>query len=431
MNRTRFKSDDRDDPRAVAAGIITEWLAEPDHFPERSLSRVKRNRAFVTELVYGVVRRLLTLEWIENQFMSHSPPRPVQAILHIGVYQLIFMDDVEEYAAVHESVGLAEEGWRGLINAVLRRVQRERTFVLRRLSRAELTARYSFPDELVRRWTRHYGETDTARLCEWHNEPPQTCVRPDPRRIDAPAFEARCREAGIELVPHPFRARDRCFVLPRGVAVPDVPGYREGLFTIQDPSTLTAVDLLDPQPGETVLDACAAPGGKLQVMAARMNGEGRLVAMEKHADRVDRLRENLERTRDGWVELRIADATEPPSPEEQETFDAILLDVPCTNTGVLRRRADARWRFSPARLKKLNRLQTALLDAALPRLRPGGRLVYSTCSLEEEENEKLLRGWVSGHPDAHFAKARKNFPPRSHSDGSYAALVRKIPREDS
>jgi 16S rRNA (cytosine967-C5)-methyltransferase len=233
------------------------------------------------------------------------------------------------------------------------------------------------------------------------------------------------KEAGIEAKPHAADPQ-RFLVLPRGCAVPALPGYGEGRFMVQDPATCLAVDLLDLQPGHNVLDACAAPGGKAVLAAERIGPTGRLVAMDLHEDRIALLRRNLERTGHPEVEIVRGNAARmPESAPESGPFDRILLDVPCTNTGVLRRRPDARWRFNPARLSALAGTQRRMLASVALRLAPRGVLVYSTCSLEKEENEDAVQSLLDSQPGFEFWAERRSIPPLAGMDGAYAAAIRR------
>ena len=412
--------------RAAATDIIARWLGTGS-FPDRQLHEVKDDRAFVTELVYGVVRRARSLEWLMQQFVSRKSPDYVEAALYVGIYQLCFMENVEEYAALNETVeavkmNRAVQGATGLVNAVLRKVQAHRDSLLARLERQPDGIRLSHPDRLMKRWLRQYGERDTRQLCEWNNRPAETVLRVEPARIAPPDFIQALETAGIAAEPHPFPCDETFLILPRGVPVPKVPGYREGWFVVQDPATSVSVALLDPRPGECVLDACAAPGGKAAMMAGRMDGKGELTAMDVHDDRLDTLRDTLKRTGWDFVQIVQADAARG-FPQTEKQFDAVLLDVPCTNTGVLRRRADARWRFSGDRLETMKKTQWQILTAMAKHVKPGGRMAYSTCSLEPEENEELLARWSREHGEFRLVKARRLFPPKSGTDGAYAALL--------
>lgn len=414
--------------RQVAAEIIAQWLSDGS-FPDRSLAKVQNDHAFVLEVVNGVVRKQNILQWLENQWLKKPPQDFPRAVLFVGLYQLLFME-VEPYAAINETVEAAKGvpgGSRtaGMINAVLRRAQREREQVLQDLEKQPPHIRLSHPRFLLERWTKQYGEADALRLAEWDNQPPGTTLRIEQSAVDAAEFIDRLREADIEPLLHPFSDREIFLVLPRGVTVRKVPGYDEGWFTVQDPATSVAVDLLAPRPGEAVLDACAAPGGKTAMIAGRMNGSGELVAMDLHADRIAVLKENRKRLKLDWIEIVQGDARDPRQALGNRTFDAILLDVPCLNTGVLRRRADARWRIGPERIEIISRLQYEILTACSGLLKDKGRIVYSTCSLEDEENENLVGRWIRDHAGFRMVKTGKCFPPESESDGAFAALIRR------
>ncbi len=414
--------------RLIAAQIIAQWL-EDGSFPDRRLAKVQHDHAFVLEIVNGVVRNRNIFDWLESRWLK-KPPQPLfKAALQVGLYQLLFME-VEAYAAINETVEAAKSfpggvGAAKMINAVLRRAQRERDQVLADLESQPPHIRLSHPEFLLERWSRQYGEADALKLAEWNNLPPSTTLRVEQAVVDAAEFIDRLREADIEPLLHPFSDREIFLVLPRGIAVKKVPGYDEGWFTVQDPATSVSVDLLAPRPGESVLDACAAPGGKTAMIASRMNGSGELVAMDLHADRIAVLKENQKRLKLDRIEIVQGDARAPKKALGDRRFDAILLDVPCLNTGVLRRRADARWRIGPERIGKITELQYSILTACAGLLKEKGRLVYSTCSLEAEENEDLVARWVSQNPGFRLAKTGKCFPPESETDGAFAALIRR------
>ncbi len=416
--------------RLVAADIITQWL-EDGSFPDRQLAQLQHDHAFILEVVNGVVRNRNIFEWLEGQWLRNPPQNFFRAVLQVGLYQLLFMENVEEYAAINETVDAAKgrpggPGNAKMINAVLRRAQREKEQVLQSLRKQPAHIRLSHPKYLMDRWTKTYGEADAIKLAEWNNEPPSTILRIEQTAIDAAEFIDKLRENGIEPLMHPYSDKEIFLILPRGAAVRKVPGYEEGWFTIQDPATSVAVDLLAPRPTEEVLDACAAPGGKAAMLASRMQGGmGKLVAMDKHDDRIDVLKENQKRLNLDWIEIVKGDARYPEKTFGDRKFDAILLDVPCLNTGVLRRRADARWRVDEERLGSITALQTKILDASSKLLKEKGRLVYSTCSLEPEENEELVARWIRANPDFRLAKTGKAFPPESGTDGAFAALLRR------
>ena len=420
----------KDNSREIAAEIIYRWI-ESESFPDRQLAEVKDNRAFITELVYGVVRRKLALEYIEQKFVPRRPEGFILAALHVGVYQLCFMDNVEEFAAVHETVEAVKSRRHkdairaaGMINAVLRNVQEEKAAILKNLEKQSDEIRFSHPESLINRWVKQYGERDTKQLLEWNNQPSETILRVEPFRITPAEFKKALKDADIDAKPHPFPSAETFLILPRGVAVPKVPGYAKGWFTVQDPATSVSVELLDPRPGESILDACAAPGGKTAMMAGMMEGKGELVAMDVHDDRLDTLQDTIKRTGWDFVQILKGDAAKG-FPQKDKQFDAILLDVPCLNTGVMRRRVDARWRFTRDRIEMIKKTQRQILTAMSKHVKSGGRMVYSTCSLEVEENEEMVSRWARDQKDFRLVKAKRLFPPKTGTDGAYAALLVK------
>ncbi len=417
-------------PRAVAAEGVAAWLTT-GAYPDRLIQAVDRDRAFVMEALYGVIRRRRSLEWIVRPLLRRPPPTALRACLYVGLYQLLFMDTVAPHAAVNETVETAKAigGPRaaGFVNRLLRRVADDLPGWRARLAAAPLGIRESMPDLLLRHWTRTYGAARTEALCRWHNARPRVTLQ---LRLDRAgsmaAYLARLREQGLDAEPHPFHPAS-VLILPPGASVPALPGFAEGAFTVQDPATRVAVELLDPQPGERILDACAAPGGKALLIAERLAGSGDLVALEPHPDRLVELRANAERL---GAPMRVvrgdARRTVIDPAVDEAPFDRILADVPCTNTGVLRRRPDARWRFTVPRLRAACRRQREILDALAPRLKPGGVLVYSTCSLEPEENEHIVQSWLARHPDFVLERSVTLFPPETETDGAYAAALRHV-----
>ncbi len=411
--------------RHAAARVVGTWL-KTGEFPDRLMESVERDRAFVMEVAYGTIRLWRALDWIRGRLAERKPRRELEAFVLIGLYQLLFMDHVEAYAAVSETVEAAKRTLGpkagGLVNALLRRAQAERDPLFQSLEKQPLAVRLSHPDLLVARWTAQFDADRARRLCEWNNTRSDVILCANLMRTDGRALHEALRSAGVAAEPHPF-APDRFFTLPRGARVRDLPGYAEGWFTIQDPATSISVELLDPQPGERVLDACAAPGGKTALLAERLRGEGELVAMDSSKERMEPLRENLARLGLQWVKVVEGDAGR--AGGDAGTFRAILLDAPCTNTGVIRRRPDVRWRFSRNHLQRACARQVSLLDGVASRVEPGGRLVYSTCSLEPEENEEQVERWVSRHSEFQLVRECRLFPPGTQTDGAYAALLVK------
>jgi 16S rRNA (cytosine967-C5)-methyltransferase len=413
--------------RARAGQAVGVWLSR-GIFPELLLEDVTRDRAFVAEMVYGAVRWFRALDYVRARFAPRQPGPRLHGLLLIGLYQLLKMDGVEPYAAVYETVAAAKEagGVRSgnFVNAVLRRVADDLVNVRADLDRQPAGVRDSHPDDLLARWGARWSAEDVAALCAWDNTPPRTCLRLTAGRITASDFLMRLREHGVVARAHPARP-GVCVELQEARAVASLPGFDAGDFAVQDPSTLCAVDLLDPRPGERVLDACAAPGGKALAAAERMEGRGELLAWDADAKRLQQVAENAKRLGQPWIQVRAVDVTRGDPGCAPGSLDAVLLDVPCTNTGVLRRRPDARWRWNADRLAHALALQRRILAAAAPLVKSGGRLVYSTCSLEPEENGGQVRHFLAEHTDFALEDEVESFPPRTQADGAYAARLRK------
>ncbi len=412
--------------RKIAARLLYQWL-QHGHMPARQLEKETEHRAFVTEMVLGVVRHQQALKWILQQLAPRTPPDDLTPVLLVGLYQLLVLDHVEPYAAVHETVEatkiLCDLKKAGFVNAVLRRALREKESLLAKLEMQPTHIRHSHPREMVTRWIRQFGAETTQQLCAWNNERPELIVRIR-LSISPEGFVNALKDAGLQAAPH---QQDGFFILPPGLHIQDCPGYAEGWFMVQDPATRLAVDLLDPQPGERILDACAAPGGKTVAVADRMNHVGTLVACDINPQRMRKLESNLHRCNLKWVRpsvINILNATL--DLFDNAPFDAVLLDVPCSNTGVIRRRPDARCRLTKKHLTQLLNLQREILTNASTLLRPGGRLVYSSCSLEHEENDGQIAAWLADHPAFRLDTEIRSFPPRDRMDGAYAArLVRR------
>ena len=376
--------------RRSAAFALARWLLTHD-FPAALLPAEGSDRAFVQDLVYTVLRRLRSLRLVLGKLVPKWPKGELEALLYVGAAQILYMPDVPDFAAVNETVDAAKScgnpAVARVVNGVLRNLIRRREEFEAMLAAAPAEERESFPSAIYRRWVARFGAEDAARLAHWHNEPAET-------------YLAR---------------RDGSFtVLERGVRVTEVPGFADGDFVVQDPATRLAVELMDVHPGETALDACAAPGGKTAQLAWR---GATVTACEVNPKRRRRLEENLTR-----LHLTVETIGELPA---DRIFDKVLVDAPCSNTGVFRRKPDARWNWSEEKLAALVKLQAEILNAAAPRVRPGGLLVYSTCSNEPEENTAQVDAFCARHPDFVQTETRESVPFQSGTDGAFAAALRR------
>ena len=377
--------------RRTAAFAFARWLSTRDFAAD--LLPDGPDRPFVQDLVYTAVRRMRSIRAALAGLVAKWPKGELEALLFVGAAQVLYMPEVPDFAAVNETVEAAKKcgspGVVRMVNAVLRNLLRRRGEIEARLASAPLAVRESYPDELVRRWTSRFGADGAERLAKWHNEPAETFL----------AYPGRFEK------------------LPRGRRVEDEVGYAEGRFVVQDPATGIPVDMVGAGPGERVLDACAAPGGTTVQLA--WSGAD-VVACEVNPRRRRRLVENLART---GLSEKVAVVGSLDEAAESGPFAKILVDAPCSNTGVLRRRPDARWNWSAGKTAALARLQAEILDRAAGLLAPGGALVYSTCSNETEENQAQVEAFLARHPGFACERTEESVPFESGKDGAFAARL--------
>jgi 16S rRNA (cytosine967-C5)-methyltransferase len=419
-------------PRQAALAALARWDPRARHLedvlPLATAGLSPRDAALARHLAEQVVRHVRLLDrWIDHLAAPEGKKpgtRKLDAatrdLLRLGLAQLRY-SRVPVHAAVDSIVRVAPHRSRGFANAVLRRAAREPQALDQWGAAAPPAIRHHLSDTLWEHWKQNHGEEKAVALARAAAEPARLAFRFNP-------FVRETRpgdESGIHPVAgHPgfYHAEDH------------VPGewLADGRVAIQDPGAALATELLDPRPGEIILDACASPGGKTRHLAelaflkhgGAREGLTRFLACDL-APRLPRLEENLRRWRVPAVECIAVDWTNPECVSRVPEVDAALLDAPCTNTGVLRRRLEARWRFDAESLARATALQSALLDAVAAKVRPGGRLIYSTCSLEPEENEKQVEAFLERNPDWNLTNTRTSGFPDSGCDGHFAARLEK------
>jgi len=360
-----------------------------------------------TELVYGTIQRLNTIDHALQSRVKGWPNRVdpwVRALLRLSYYQLRWLTRVPAHAAVDEAVRIAKRrghaGIGGLVNGVLRGVLREGfdRLLPAGLTPAErISLEHSHPLWLVERWIAAYGEAETARLCAANNEPPHASARVNALRATREQALAGMAGAGIEAKPSPL-APEGVVAIKAGNLV-HTDWYKRGEITVQDESSMLVASVADPRPGMDVLDCCAAPGGKTTHLAEKMRGEGRVVANDVHPHKEALVKSQAERLGLSCIETMASDALELGERLPAGGFDVVLLDAPCSGLGVIRRKPEIKWNKTAEDVASLSQLQRNLLDGVRGLVKPGGTLVYSTCTVAPEENELVVRAFLERTPE--------------------------------
>ncbi|MEJ2634956.1 MAG: 16S rRNA (cytosine(967)-C(5))-methyltransferase RsmB [Calditrichia bacterium] len=435
--------------RAKIVDILTKVesrMAYSDKLLEKELKEFEDvDRRFITEIVNGVLRWRLRLDWYLNQLYTGAYENLITEVknnLRSSVYQLVYMDKVPPYAVLYEAVEIAKAKYNqktaNLVNAVLRnflRQQKKFDVMETQLDVLErFSLKYSHPKWLVQRWIEYWGIDEVALLCEANNKRPRLSVRLNERLIDRDVFFKVLDENGVRYEIHPQ--------FPNFVWIDNFQEFRKldfinkGWVSVQDISTGLPVLALDPQVGETILDMCAAPGGKTGYIGEKMENRGKIFALDRRLSRIRLTLENLERLGLSNFEVMAADSNSLPM---NLRFDRILLDAPCSGYGVLSKRVDLKWKRTEENIFSMKTLQLSLLDSAATVLKPGGVLVYSTCTIEPEENDKVISAFLEQHPEFGLEDLRslvpavyledryfvKTFPHKHKMDGSFAARLRK------
>lgn len=391
--------------RWAQGGVFAETLVAREAAEHKLAAS---DRSLLQAIVYDTLRQLSWLDHIRKTLRPGKLEEKMRWLVLMGLCQLFILRQAE-HAAVSETVRLAPQRVRGVVNGMLRNAVRRREELLAEAEKLPLAVRYSTPSWLVKRWLAEFGEAETRAMLEWNTQTPPLYARLNP--LNPPSIPESWE--ALEALPGWYRLHGS---LP-------VEALRAGQLYVTDPSTRYCVQLLAPKPGERVLDACAAPGGKSAAMLAATRGNLHLLATDVEDFRLKPLRENLLRAGGQDVQVAQHDWTQPCPADWTGVFDAVLLDVPCSNSGVLQRRVDARWRLSAAEITRLAALQLNILEQACAAVRPGGRLVYSTCSIDREEDRAVVDAFLHTHPEFCFVEEYLALPHREKADGAYAALL--------
>ena len=373
----------------------------------------QRERALAMRLAYGAVQRKGTLDHLIERLAERPPARldpPVLAALRLGLYELLYLRGAPDYAVVADGVELAKAQGRaghGLVNAVLRRATREGAGLLDALTDdtpEHASVMHSHPEWIARMFWDELGPAGATALMACDNEPSEVALRANTLVTDASSLAGALGEStlaggagdrrGVET--HLDADIPEALVLDGPFDLHGSPLWAAGAFLAQSRAAMLVARALDPRPGERVLDLCAAPGGKSTHIAALMGGSGEVVAVERNPRRAGMIVRTAERLRASNVRVEVGDAAL--ARPEGPTFDRVLVDPPCSGLGTLQSRADLRWRVTPERLPAMVRAQTAILASGAGALRPGGVLVYSTCTISPTENERLIAAFLDSHP---------------------------------
>jgi 16S rRNA (cytosine967-C5)-methyltransferase len=475
-SRSLFTTQTALSARAIALSLLVESDKSEegvDVLLERALTQCSfdsRERALTVELTYGALRRRATIDWRLEPVLDKPLlrlPVAVQMVLRLGAYQLLFLDRIPQSAAVNESVNLAKaftgtvgRDWGGFVNAVLRALLRhppEPWPSMDHDAAQALAVRYSIPGWLSRRWVERLGLASAEAACEGVSVAPPMTLRVNRLVTTREALLEIFAQAGIAAKPTSVTLSG--ILLDEGGPVSSLPGFQEGAFYVEDEAAQLIPLLLDPQPDDIVLDACAAPGGKSTHVAALMQNKGIIYAVDRKETRLDLVRSNCRRLGVQIVVPIVSDIRQPlewlPMIETagsssmkkdrvgEPSIDRILVDAPCSGLGVLRRHPEAKWRKDEQSLPRHQALQCQILEAVAPCLRPGGVLVYSTCSTEPEENEDVIERFSRAHREFQRESVVPWLPPaarefvteqgalstvgnRFSMDGFYAARLRKV-----
>ena len=411
----------------------------------------ERDRALLTELVYGTLRRRGAIDArLKRQLrrpLAETDPF-IRNLLRVTLYQLLFLDKIPDYAAVNEAVQLAKKkgGGKvaGFVNGALRNFLRRNNETATPQatddSIAVLAVKYSHPEWLVERWLEYFGLEGAKELMRANNERSPLVLRVNTLKSDRRALLDLLERNGVAAVATPWSPAG--VWVQSGSAVDGLPGFHQGLFQVQGEVSQLVAHLLGPQPGERVLDACAAPGGKSTHIAELMKDAGEVTAVDISTRGIEKIRNNA--TRLGLTSIRAlrSDASRDFPGSFLGHFDRVLVDAPCSGLGTLRTHPEIKWHRIPSDIERLSRLQAKILDRVAPCLRPGGVLVYSTCTLTWDENEQVVENFLKAHPEFELENAAGYLPEqakplvqgsyflalphRHNTDGFFAARMRKV-----
>lgn len=414
-----------------------------------SLRGGDREKALARELCYGVLRWRLKLDHVLSQFYNGDLEKLtpwIRNILRLGVYQLLFLHRVPPWAALNESVKLAHryghKGTAGLVNGILRSVSKERDQIaypaLSESALAHIAVQYSHPRWLVKRWIERYGVEGTISICKANNEIPPLTVRANTLRISPLSLTEALRNQGLRVAPCKYA---QIGLKIHGCGAPtELEAFQTGLLQVQDEASMLATRLLNPGEGMKVLDCCAGLGGKATLTAEMMHDRGSVAALDINRHRLSLSRENSQRLGIHIIQQAVMDSSVPLG--LSASFDAVIVDAPCSDLGVLRRHPEIKWKRKEEDLLRFQRLQLQIMGNVCRYVKPTGVILYSTCTVEPEEDQEVIRAFLSSNPEFSLEDARPFLPPQAQKfvtpegffftfphtedmDGFFAARIRR------
>ncbi|MEW5921791.1 MAG: 16S rRNA (cytosine(967)-C(5))-methyltransferase RsmB [Bacillota bacterium] len=409
-----------------AALMVLREVELQDAYVNLALNRILSNgffppkeRTLLTELAYGVLQRLNTLDWALSLYLDRPLEKLtpwIRNILRLGAYQICYLQRIPPTAAVDEAVKQAHryghQGVAGLVNAVLRKLSDRKEKLpwpsARRNPDAYLSLYHSYPLWMVQRWLAELGFKETEALCAAGNKPAPLTVRANTLRLNRRELEEKLRGEGVETDALPYAPEG--LQLRLGRQLDELDSFRRGLFQVQGEASMLVAPLLNPQPGEMVLDLCSAPGGKTVHLAMLMENRGTVIAADIHAHRLKLVESAARRQGVDIICTEKLDGRNIPA-DKRGCFHRVLLDAPCSGLGVLRRKGDLKWRRHAEDIPALALLQMELLRGAFTALRPGGVLLYSACTFEPEETTQVIKSFINREPAASLSLLAPHLPP--------------------
>ena len=383
---------------------------------DKAVENIDGDKAFVYALVYGVVERKLTLDYFIKKYATSKPKPKIMTILRLGAYQLLFMDKVPSSAAINESVELTrlikQDFYSSFVNAVLHKIDNDRV-----LPDNDLSLKYSVGKNLINMWIKQYGREKTESFLPCVNEKPPVFAVPNSLFCDSESLLKSLSEENIS-----GKIVGDCVEITSSFDLNNCSAFNKGLFHIEDLSSYECALALGAKEGDTVLDMCSAPGGKAFTVAEKMNNKGKIYAFDIHEKRVKQISDGAQRLGISIIETGINDASvyNPNIP----AADRILCDVVCSGFGIIRRKPEIRYKELDS-VSALPKKQLEILQTSSSYLKSGGTIVYSTCTLNKKENEKVVRAFLENNNEFVLIQEKTSFPSADGGDGFYYAVLRK------